>query len=66
MIIILDKKLEEQKDYYEQQVNSLIKENEYLKEINNKISIKKKNLETKIHTINKTLNKYQNMKSNIS
>ena len=33
-LIILDKKLEEQKDYYEQQVNSLIKENEYLKEIN--------------------------------
>mgnify|MGYP002627251992 CR=1 FL=1 len=64
-LIILDKKLEEQKDYYEQQVNSLIKENEYLKEINNKISIKKKNLESKLHTINKTLNKYQNMKSNI-
>ena len=64
-LIILDKKLEEQKDYYEQQVKSLIKENEYLKEINNKISIKKKNLESKLHTINKTLNKYQNMKSNI-
>ena len=64
-LIILDKKLEEQKDYYEQQVKSLIKENEYLKEINNKISIKKKNLESKLHTISKTLNKYQNMKSNI-
>ena len=64
-LIILDKKLEEQKDYYEQQVNSLIKENEYLTEINNKISIKKKNLESKLHTISKTLNKYQNMKSNI-
>ena len=64
-LIILDKKLEEQKDYYDQQVNSLIKENEYLKEINNKISIKKKNLESKLHTISKTLNKYQNMKSNI-
>ena len=64
-LIILDKKLEEQKDYYEQQENSLIKENEYLIEINNKISIKKKNLESKLHTISKTLNKYQNMKSNI-
>ena len=64
-LIILDKKLEEQKDYYEQQVNSLIKENEYLTEINNKISIKKKNLESKLHTISKILNKYQNMKSNI-
>ena len=64
-LIILDKKLEEQKDYYEQQVNNLIKENEYLTEINNKISIKKKNLESKLHTISKTLNKYQNMKSNI-
>ena len=46
-------------------MNELIKENEDLKNINKKISNKKKNLETKLYSLNQTINKYQNMKSNI-
>ena len=41
-IISQEKKFEKQKEYYEQQLNELIKENEDLKNINKKISNKKK------------------------
>ena len=64
-IISQEKKIEKQKEYYEQQMNELIKENEDLKNINKKISNKKKNYEMKLYSLNQTINKYQNMKSNI-
>ena len=64
-ILNLDQKLKEQKDFYEHQITQLSKENENLISINNKILLKKKNLEFKIHSLNKTFNKFESMKSNI-
>ena len=61
----LDKKLQEQKDFYEKQINDISKDNEQLSYINDKISYKNKNLEFKLYSLNKTINKFENMKSNI-
>ena len=64
-ILNLIQQIKEQKDFYEQQITELSKENENLISINNKITLKKKNLEFKLHSLNKTFNKFENMKSNI-
>ena len=61
----LEDKLEKQKQYYEQKLSLLNKDKEYLSYVNNKIYFKKKNLELKLYTMNKTINKFENMKSNI-
>ena len=53
------------KNLYENQLSLITKDNEYLTRMNNKISFKKKNLEFKLYSLNKTINKFQNMKSNI-
>ena len=42
-----------------------MKDNEYLTYVNNKIYYKKKNLELKLYSMNKTINKFEDMKSNL-
>ncbi len=61
----LEHKLKKQKEFYEQNLSTLNKDNEYLTYVNNKIYFKKKNLELKLYSMNKTINKFENMKSNI-
>ena len=61
----LEHKLKKQKEFYEQNLSTLNKDNEYLMYVNNKIYFKKKNLELKLYSMNKTINKFENMKSNI-
>jgi hypothetical protein len=60
-----EKKMKKQKELYEQNILSLNKDKEYLTYINNKIYFKKKNLELKLYSMNKTIHKFENMKSNI-
>jgi hypothetical protein len=64
-LLDLDKKIQEQKDFYENKIDELTKDNQYLTFISNKITLKKKNLEFKLYSLNKTMNKFENMKSNI-
>ena len=61
----LEFKIKKQKEFYEQKLSLLIKDNKYLIYVNNKIYFKKKNLELKLYTMNKTINKFEDMKSNI-
>ena len=64
-LVNIDNKLKGQKDFYENEITQLTKDKENLIYINNKISLKKKNLEHKFYSLNQTLNKFQNIKSNI-
>ena len=61
----LEFKIKKQKDMYEQKLSLLNKNNEYLTYVNNKIYFKKKNLELKLYSMNQTINKFEDMKSNI-
>ena len=61
----LENNLKSQKDFYEQKLSLLKKDNEYLTYVNNKIYLKKKNLELKLYSMNKTINKFEDMKSNL-
>ena len=61
----LENQLKNQKDFYEQKLSLLKKDNEYLTYVNNKIYFKKKNLELKLYSMNKTINKFEDMKSNL-
>ena len=61
----LENKLKKQKEFYEQNLSTLNQDNEYLTYVNNKIYFKKKNLELQLYSMNKTINKFENMKSNI-
>ena len=61
----LENKLISQKNFYEQKLSLLMKDNEYLTYVNNKIYYKKKNLELKLYSMNKTINKFEDMKSNL-
>ena len=61
----LENKIKGQKDFYEQKLSLLKKDNEYLTYVNNKIYFKKKNLELKLYSLNKTINKFEDMKSNL-
>ena len=60
-----EQKLKKQKEFYEQKISLLNKDNEYLTYVNNNIYFKKKNLELKLYSMNKTINKFEDMKSNI-
>lgn len=61
----LENKLKGQKEFYEQKLSLLKKDNEYLTYVNNKIYFKKKNLELKLYSMNKTINKFEDMKCNL-
>ena len=61
----LETQLKKQKEFYEQNLSTLNQDNEYLTYVNNKIYFKKKNLELQLYSMNKTINKFENMKSNI-
>ena len=61
----LEFKIKKQKDMYEQKLSLLNKNNEYLTYVNNKIYFKKKNLELKLYSMSQTINKFEDMKSNI-
>ena len=61
----LENKIKKQKEMYEQKLSLLNKDNEYLTYVNNKIYFKKKNLELKLYSMNQTINKFEDMKSNI-
>ena len=60
-----ENKFKEQKNYFEHKISILNQDNEYLTYINNKIYFKKKNLELKLYSMNKTINKFEDMKTNI-
>ena len=61
----LEHKIKKQKEFYEQKIFLLNKDNGYLTYVNNNIYFKKKNLELKLYSMNKTINKFEDMKSNI-
>ena len=61
----LEHTIKKQKEFYEQKISLLNKDKEYLTYVNNNIYFKKKNLELKLYSMNKTINKFEDMKSNI-
>lgn len=61
----LEYKIQKQKDYYDNKITALTKDNLHLKNLVNSLTFDKKELEQKLLGLNETISKFESMKSTI-